>query len=306
MRVCFGGTLYGNINTAVCLGNFDGIHIGHMEVLKVLINESRSRGFTSTLYNFTVHPDNVLQKHTPTPILTTIDKKIELLSKTALDFLYFDIFDFEYSRQSAEDFVKNIIVGRFGAMLVVVGEDYRFGYRAAGDVDYLRRSATKFGFELHTVSPVILNKQTVSSTYIRQLIQEGSVDNAAAYLGRHYSLSGKVVQGKGLGREIGYPTANIYPLKYAAIPEYGVYITKTGINGELHKSVSNIGIKPGFNSGMPVIETHIIDFNSDIYGIDIEIFFWEKIRDELSFDCPHDFKLQINKDVDNAKHYFEM
>lgn len=304
MEVCFGDILSDRFETAVALGNFDGLHIGHMAIIETVINESRSRGLTSTLYNFTEHPKNIFKKAPPTLMLTTAQKKMEILKDTCLDILYFDTFDKYYALQTPQRFIKNVLLARLGAKFVVVGEDYRFGHKAKGDIEMLKNLGEVHGFDVKVIPPVKLENKVVCSTYIRELIQKGLVKDATKHLGRFYSINGEVVRGKSIGRQLGYPTANIFPSDCIVLPKSGVYITKTAVDGMKYKSVTNIGIKSGFNNGMPVVETHIIDFRGNIYGIDIEIFFVERLRDEIVFGTMQDLRAQIEEDVKRTKNYF--
>ncbi|MCR4434586.1 MAG: bifunctional riboflavin kinase/FAD synthetase [Clostridiales bacterium] len=288
----------------VGLGNFDGLHIGHMALINVLIRESKLNGLKSLVYTFTKHPENIIRKKLFTTILTSVDKKVELLGETALDYLYFDEFDESYSRVKPEDFIKNILVDRLQVKLAVAGFNYRFGYRGEGDVDLLKEFGRKYGFRVIIIPKIIIGEDIVSSTLIRQSVARGDMDRVFNLMGRHYSLSGRVEKGKQLGNTLGFPTANIYPEDYLTLPGHGVYVTKTLINGVLHNSVTNIGKNPTFEGQDRVsIETHILDFDGDIYGQWMEVFFILKLRGEKKFKGKDELVRQIRLDAEKTREY---
>jgi len=278
------------------LGNFDGVHIGHAKLINTLVKECKSRGLKSIVYTFDKHPENIIRRKLITPQITTNKKKIELMYNFELDYLYFASFDEYFSRLHAEDFVKKVLVDKFGISLAVVGHDYRFGFRGTGDVKLLEKLGEKYGFKVIVIQPVIYEDNIVSSTYIRKYLIHGEISNATKMLGRNYSIQGLVIHGRKLGTRIGVPTANLLPEKYLVLPRNGVYLTKTLVNGTLYKSITNIGKNPTFNLDTISVETHIIDFEEDLYSQMIEVFFYKWIRGERKFKGIEELKLQLIKD----------
>ncbi|PYG88418.1 riboflavin kinase/FMN adenylyltransferase [Ruminiclostridium sufflavum DSM 19573] len=294
-----------NCSTGVGLGNFDGLHIGHMALINTLIREAKLNGLSSVVYNFTKHPENILRKKLITPLLLTEQKKIDLLSEICLDYLYFDEFNEVFSRLSPEDFVRLILINRLHIKLAVVGYDYRFGYQGQGDTDFLKELGKKYGFRVIVVSPITCENEIISSTRIRELVINGELETAYKLLGRNYSITAKVVNGRRVGNTIGYPTANIHPERFLVLPANGVYITKTLIDGKFYNSMTNVGYNPTFEDcKQKNVETHIIDFNQDIYGKKIEVFFLKKIRNERKFESVEHLIQQISKDMLEAREYF--
>lgn len=294
-------------STAVGLGNFDGLHLGHRTLVDTLISEAETNELESILYTFTKHPENILRKKLFTPLLTTVGKKIQLLSGTALNYVIFDEFDEKFSRMKPESFVKDVLLDRLGAGLVVAGFDYRFGYMGQGDIELLKEYGKKFGFRVVVIPPVRIGDKKVSSTIIRSFVSEGDMENVRKFLGRYYSVTGEVLDGKHIGRKIGFPTANLIPEEYLVMPRDGVYATKTLYNGELYNSLTNIGRNPTFG-GVPetTVETHMLDFDRDIYKSNIEVFFLKKLRNEKKFNNGAELAEQIRRDIQAAREYFEL
>ncbi len=294
-------------DTGVGLGNFDGLHIGHMALINTLIRETQLNGLASVVYNFTKHPENILRKKLITPLLLTEQKKIDLLSEISLDYLYFDVFNEEFSRLSPENFVKQVLIDKLHIKLAVVGYDYKFGYQGQGDITLLKELGKKYGFRVIVISPIKCENEIISSTRIRELIINGDLETAYKLLARNYSITAEVVSGRRIGNTIGYPTANIHPERFLVLPANGVYITKTLLDGKFYNSMTNVGFNPTFEDcKQKNVETHIIDFNKDIYGKKIEVFFLKKIRNERKFESVEHLIQQISKDMLEAKEYFSM
>jgi riboflavin kinase/FMN adenylyltransferase len=293
--------------TGVGLGNFDGLHIGHMTLINTLISESKFIGLDSVVYTFSKHPENMLRKELFTPLLTTVSKKIQLLGETSLSYMYFDEFNETFSRMKPESFVKNVLVDKLNIRLAVAGFDYRFGYKGQGDVKLLEKLGKKYNYTVIVIPPVKIDNEVVSSTLIRSNVAKGNMDRVFKLLGRHYSITGKVQNGRRIGSTLGFPTANIHPERYLTLPQKGVYITKTLIDGELYEGVTNVGSNPTVSEQNFVsIETHIFDFDKDIYGEDIEVFFISKVRSEKKFKSKDELVKQVNKDIQAAKDFFYM
>lgn len=288
--------------SGVGLGNFDGLHIGHMALIQTLIKECRLNELDSVVYTFTKHPENILRKKLFTPLLTNVNKKIELLNETSLRYICFEEFNEEFSRMKPESFVKNVLVDRLNVKLAVAGFDYRFGYKGEGNIDLLKELGKVYNFKVIIIPPIKIDDKIVSSTLIRQNVAKGDMDEVFQLLGRHYSITGNVEQGRCIGNTIGFPTANIIPEKYLILPHDGVYVTKTLLNDTLYSSVTNIGKNPTFEDQDWVsVETHLLDFDKNIYGEKIEVFFIAKIRGEKKFKSKEELLDQINKDVIYAR-----
>ncbi|NLC69409.1 MAG: bifunctional riboflavin kinase/FAD synthetase [Clostridiaceae bacterium] len=267
------------------LGNFDGLHIGHMTLVNILISESKLNNLHSMIYTFTEHPNNILKNKPDVPILITTEKKTQLLSNLELDYLFYEEFDETFSRLQPEEFIKEILVRYFDIKLAVVGFDYVFGHKGRGNAGLLKKLGQKYGFKVIVIPPIKVNNNIVSSTLIRECISCGDMENALYFLGRHYSVTGTVKRGKGIGSELGFPTANISTGGHILLPACGVYITRTLVNGNMYKSVTNVGMNPTINPGNTKVdvETFILDFDEDIYDKQVEVFFVKKIRDEKRF-----------------------
>lgn len=309
MKVIYGANENFKTNkfSGIGLGNFDGLHIGHMALVNTLIRESKLNGIESVIYTFTKHPENILRKKLFTPLLTTVNKKVELLGETALDYLFFDEFDETYSRLKPEAFVKNVLVDKLKARLVVAGFNYRFGYMGQGDANLLKELGKTNNFKVVIIPPIKIDNEIVSSTLIRQYVAKGQMDRVFRLLGRHYSITAKVQTGRRIGSRIGFPTANIHPEDYLILPNNGVYITKTMIDGVLYKSVTNIGKNPTFEElEKAAVETHILDFDEDIYGKVIEVFFISKIRGEKKYKDVNALIEQIRDDVRKAREFLSI
>jgi len=288
----------------VGLGNFDGLHRGHMALINTLIHECHVNNLHSVIYTFKKHPEHILRKELFTPLIMTMDHKAMLLEKTGLESLFFQEFNEEFSRIPAESFVEEILINKLRTKLVVVGFNYRFGYMGKGDAEFLKKMGKKFGFKVIVIPPVKVGKEVVSSTLIRQYIMKGQMEKAFELLGRYFSVPGKVVSGQKIGSKMGFPTANIIPEKFLVIPAAGVYITRTRYQGKWYDSVTNVGKSPTIKSGNEItVETHMIEFAGELYGEDIEVFFLKKLRNEKQFRTRDELINQIKLDIEKAKMY---
>ncbi|NTV90182.1 MAG: bifunctional riboflavin kinase/FAD synthetase [Clostridiales bacterium] len=307
MEVIFGRNSEIDIQgpTGVGLGNFDGLHVGHMALINTLISESRLNRYNSLLYTFTKHPENILRKKLFTPLLTTVNKKIQLLSETQLKYLDLEEFDEYFSHMKPEDFVKEVLVGKLKARLAVAGFDYRFGYRGQGNIDMLAELGKHYGMKVIVISPIKIDNTVVSSTLIRESVAKGDMEKVFKLLGRHHSITGEVQTGRQVGSKIGFPTANLHPEPYLILPQNGVYITRTLLDGEFYPSITNVGLNPTFGDVSNVkVETHIINFKRDIYNRNIEVFFLSKLRGEKKFKSKEELIAQIQSDLAVTREYF--
>jgi len=292
-----------NFSKGIGLGNFDGLHIGHMTLIDTLIKVSEDEKISSMVYTFTSHPENILRKKLITPLIITKNKKIDILKDTKLNYLYFEEFDENFSRINPENFIKDVLVEQLRAKLVVVGFDYRFGFKGKGDVNLLEMKSKEYKYKLKIIPPVRLVDNVISSTTIREKIRNGDMKSAFELIGRHFSLSGVVIHGRQMGRKLGFPTANILPDDYLVVPKFGVYITKSFVSGKYYNSVTNIGINPTFPNKGFSMETYIVDFDKDIYNTKIEVFFIERLRNELKFASMEELTNQMKIDIENAIKY---
>ncbi len=287
--------------TAVAVGAFDGVHIGHQALLKRLLEESETFGIPAVVVTFTPHPQVALGDGT-FRALSTDEERIALLEEQGIPDLLVLQFDAALANMSARQFVQDVLVERLRMRVAVVGSSHSFGARREGDVDYLWQLGASFGFSVVVVEPLKIEGERVCSSRIRELISAGQVDVAARMLGRYYSVAGQVIPGDGRGESLGFPTANVRYEETKLLPGNGVYATKTLTpDGELLDSVTNVGVVPTFKEGQVLVETHILNFNQPLYGQRLEVRFVRKIRDERKFYLKETLQRQIAADVRKAK-----
>ena len=290
--------------TVVTIGTFDGVHIGHQKIIKHLINTGKSKGLKSVILTFFPHPRMVLQKDSNIKLINTIDERRNILDDLGLDYLVVKKFTHEFSRLSAENFVKGILVEELNAKKVIIGYDHRFGRNRNADINDLKTFGETFGFEVEEISAQDINDVAVSSTKIRLALMDGEIHKANAYLGYNFMLTGKVTKGKSLGKEFGFPTANIeIEEDYKIIPKQGSYIVNSMIKDTLVYGMMNIGVNPTVNGSKQTIEVHFFDFDDDIYEDTIKIDLLHRIRDEEKFESLEALKLQLAKDKETAIEY---
>jgi riboflavin kinase/FMN adenylyltransferase len=286
-----------NKPTIVTIGTFDGVHLGHKKILKQLIENATAENYESLVLTFFPHPRTVLNEGTEMKQLNTLDEKIFLLENLGIDNLVIHPFDKEFSRLTADEFVKNVLVDTFKLKKIVIGYDHRFGRNRTADINDLVKFGKRFGFEVEQILAEELNQVSISSTKIRKALEEGNIDLANNYLGYNYCLTGIVSKGKQLGRTIGYPTANIkIEEDYKLIPQNGVYIAKSKIDGKFIYGMVNIGTRPTVDGTSQTIEIHFFDFNRDIYNTNITISLLKRIRSEQKFDSLDALKKQLALD----------
>lgn len=280
----------------IALGSFDGVHLGHRKLIELLKEESKLYGTGSMVYTFHTHPRKILMPDKHIYLITDNKKRAEIMEDMGVEMLYLEDFN-KVKDMSAEAFVKNILVERFSVKSVIVGYNYRFGIKGEGNSETLRQYGEKYGFKVNVVEAVEVNGHSVSSSLIRHIIRSGNVDKVADYLGRDFSVHGEVIYGKQNGEVMGIKTANIDIKKDITLPKKGVYHTSTVVSGKLYKSISNIGFNPTFDGESLSVETHLIGFNDNIYGEEIEIFFHKHTRDESKFASMEELVKQIQKDI---------
>lgn len=282
--------------TAVAMGNFDGLHKGHMKLLSMLMDVSQDNGLHSMVYTFDVHPVNAIKGANTLKLIADNEYKEELLSACNLDTLFFEKFE-DVKDLSPEEFVRDILVEKLNMKVAVVGLHNHYGKNSEGDVKLLRELGQKYGFLVHMIKPLYFDDVLCSSTKIRECIENGDVEMAAELLGRPFKITKPVVVGKKLGRELGYPTANMIPEPGQLIPKDGVYATNAYVDGAAYKAITNVGNDPTVgDDGKLQVETHIIGFDGDVYNETLEIEFLYKIRDEQKFDNMEALKAQLAED----------
>ena len=284
----------------VALGNLDGVHLGHQAVLARAVEEARAREGRVVAATFWPHPRSVLGVGEQTGLLTTMDLRREALARYGADETYVITFDRDLSKKSPEEFVRDVLVGEIGASAVVVGENFRFGYRASGDVGDLGRLMRGFGGEAYAVE-VRGSRGEISSTRIRALLAEGDVNEAAKLLGRPYVVRGEVVVGDRRGRTIGFPTANVLPDPSVVVPGHGVYACLVTVEGETYQACTNVGVAPTFARAESRVEAYLLDFEGDLYGRVVDVGFVQRIRAERRFSGIGELKEQIGRDVGEAR-----
>jgi len=300
-------TLYGISNlkksskpSAVSVGIFDGVHIGHKEILSQLIRYSKRRNLQSVVVTFDPHPAKVLKKGQPVAAITSLGHRLRLLEKSSVDKCLVISFDKAFAKKSAHDFVDKLLVDKLNMKALIVGGTFSFGREQVKTIPALKKIADKFGFKLMPVKPKHFRKRTISSSLIRHLIEKGRLKTAESLLSRPVSILGTVIKGRKRGRIIGFRTANINP-HHEAIPPGGVYAAHTVLDKKRYKSVVNIGRRPTFNEKEPSIEVHIFGINRDIYGKDIEVLFKKRLRSERRFKNENHLRAQIIKDAHLAQ-----
>ena len=290
------------MNEVVALGNFDGVHLGHQAVLRRAVEEGRRRGGRIVAATFDPHPRAVLGTGIQPKLLTTLELRREALLRYGAEEVRVIRFDEELSRKSPEEFVREVLVGELGADVVVVGENFRFGHEAAGDVEVLARLMRLSGGEAYAV-PVRSEdgERGINSTRIRELVARGEVAGAGRLLGRPYVVRGEVVEGDRRGRSIGFPTANVLPDQVQVVPGRGVYAGFARVGENMHAACTNVGVAPTFERGEGRVEAHLLDFEGDLYGTIMDVSFVWRIRLEKRFSGVQELKAQIARDVDEAR-----
>lgn len=282
--------------SAVALGVFDGVHLGHRAILGTALTRARAGGLEAVVCTFDPHPMEVLQPdRAPRPI-TTLDERLTLIGATGVDAVVVLAFTRELASVEPEAFVKDVLLGRLRAREIVVGYDHRFGRGARGDARLLQALGDRLRFKAHVVPPMTMQGEAVSSTGIRAALQRGDVDTAARALGRPYSIAGPVTAGAGRGRTLGFPTANIEAERPVLLAR-GVYRARLHVDDRQHAAVVNIGVRPTFGETVLAVEAHLLDFSGDLYGRRVRLDVLERLRDEMRFASVEDLKAQVTRDI---------
>ena len=288
----------------LALGNFDGLHRGHMKIIDRVRRRAGERGGTPAAMTFDPHPPRVLRPDKAPPLLMTGPQKLEALERAGMQGVALVRFTPELSTWEPEVFVRTVLVEWLRVVEVWVGANFLFGHNRAGTFSVLRTLGARYGFRAEKIDPVRYKEFVVSSTRIRRLVSEGRVDEAAALLGHHYFIDGTVSRGAGRGRELGFPTANILTGN-EHLPPAGVYATLATIGGVVRPAVTNIGLRPTFGDvDIPVIETHVLGFDKDLYGSELRLAFVQRLRDERAFGDVDALREQIEADIRSAQRLF--
>jgi riboflavin kinase/FMN adenylyltransferase len=292
--------------TIVTIGTFDGVHLGHQKIVAQITKNAHALNCESLVLTFFPHPRMVLQEGTEMKQLNTLNEKIALLDNLGIDNLVVHPFDKEFSRLTAEEFVKKVLVDVFNIKKIIIGHDHRFGRNRTATIDDLINFGETYGFEVEQISAKEINEVAISSTKIRNALLEGNIELAANYLGYDYSFTGIIIKGKQLGRTIGYPTANItIEEDYKLIPNNGVYIAKSVLNGKTVFGMMNIGTRPTVDGTKQTIEINFFDFKQDLYGQKITISLLHRMRSEQKFESLDALKNQLGKDKKTALSFIE-
>ncbi|OQY25950.1 MAG: riboflavin biosynthesis protein RibF [Anaerolineaceae bacterium 4572_32.1] len=288
-------------NTVLTIGSFDGVHRGHQHLVGRILQQAREKDMLAGLITFYPHPAAILSPHKAPTFLTTPGEKIALLEKLGLDLVAILPFDHQMAHTSARDFMLDV-KKHLCLQELWIGPDFALGQKREGNLPVLRALGQQLGFSVRPIEPFLWEGKIISSTRIRRHLAAGQVRQAASLLGRYPSLSGEVVSGAGRGRQLNIPTANLAVRPDRAMPANGIYAVYAVLGQERYPGVTNIGVRPSFADGARTIETHILDFSENIYGIDLVIEFVERLRDEQQFNSAEELIAQIRQDIEQAKH----
>jgi riboflavin kinase/FMN adenylyltransferase len=291
-------------NTVVTFGKFDGIHLGHQQLIDIVISYKK-QGLTAVMFSFLLHPGNLFSDK-EFELIYTEEEKLAKLNHTGIDVLVSYPFTQETRSMDPEDFIKEIIVDKLDAKVIVVGEDFHFGIHRRGDVNLLKEFEDIYGYKVIACEKKKWKSEIISSSTIRGALKEGNIEAVNAMLGQPYTIRGEVVQGRKIGRTLGMPTTNLVPPSSKLLPPCGVYASKTLIDGEYHPGVTNIGYKPTVGEEEYIgVETFIFDYNNDLYGKMIEVELFSYIRPEYKFGSLEELMQRMHEDIKVAQQYFK-
>lgn len=291
--------------TAVTIGTFDGVHLGHRKIIKRLTTIAKEKQLDSALLTFFPHPRMVLQQSNDLKLINTIEEKKQLLAKTGLDHLIIEPFTLDFSRLTAKEYIEEYLVKHLNAGVIIVGYDHRFGRNRTANIEDLKTFSKEYNFEVIEISKQDVDDVAISSTKIRSAIQNGEIDLANRYLTEPFMLTGKVVKGKQLGKSLGYPTANLQIEEdYKILPNKGVYVVKAEIDEKWYFGMMNIGNNPTIAEGNhKSVETYFFDFDGNLYNQTLQIQMLKRIRDEKKFDSVEALKSAMERDEIYSKKF---
>jgi riboflavin kinase / FMN adenylyltransferase len=297
---------YSKNNSVVTIGTFDGVHIGHQKIIERLVNIAKNENLQAVVLTFFPHPRMVIQKDANLKLINTIGEKSKLLENLGVNNIVIKEFTLEFSRLTALEFVRDILVNKLKVKHIIIGYDHHFGRNRTANINDLKEFGEEYDFEITEISAQDIAEVTVSSTKIRKALMNGDIKEANSFLGYHFMLTGKVVKGKSLGKQIGFPTANLcIDENYKLIPKNGSYIVKSEFEEKTVFGMMNIGINPTVNGKKQSIEVHFFDFDKDIYEKKIEIQMLERLRDEQKFNSIASLKAQLFKDKKQSLDYIQ-
>jgi riboflavin kinase/FMN adenylyltransferase len=290
---------------ALTVGNFDGVHLGHRAMLRLLEREAREQRLISCVMSFEPHPREFFSPDQAPARLSSLREKLEQLAELGVDQVHVRRFDYDFARVTADEFIQSVLVDGLGVRWMLVGDDFRFGARRQGDFATLRHAGARQGFEVARMESFSIDGIRVSSTAVRERLARGDLVGAARLLGRPYSISGRVVEGDGLGRQLGFPTANVQ-MRHNRPPLTGIFVADVlGLGEQPLEAVASLGVRPTVKAaGAPVLEVHLFDFSRDIYGRHLQVRFLHKLRDEERYSGIEALKHQIARDAENARAFF--
>jgi riboflavin kinase / FMN adenylyltransferase len=285
------------------VGNFDGLHLGHQKILRQVIEHAQAQRAIAGVITFDPHPLKVLRPGQAPPMVETIGQRLERFAAIGLDAALVLHFDRALAALSPEEFVRGVLVEELKTAAVLVGQNFRFGHKQAGNVETLTDLGRRFGFAVHVVDPVVIDGEFVSSTAVRNAVAEGRVAHAARLLGRPFALTGEIVRGAGRGSAVLFPTLNL-AAEQELLPKVGVYATETRVERRLYRSATNVGFRPTFDGTLLGVESHLFDFSQEVTEGRLEVRFWERLRDEKKFSGPAELRAQIAADLHETRDYF--
>ena len=290
---------------AAALGTFDGLHLGHLALIRELKNKAEEQGLHSLVYTFTSVPSELFTKKKMPARLFTLEEKIQAFENVGIDYLVLMDFDKQYAAMPEDEFIRRL-KDELHMRRLVVGFNITYGKNATGNAKRLKQEGIKYGFAVDVIEPVLVEGRPVSSSRIREAVARGEMQQAAALLGRCYSVTGPVVEGKRVGRTIGFPTINLHTEPEKLLPSNGVYAGCAHIGGRVLPGVTNVGLNPTFADGRMHVETHLFGFDEGLYGEQVTLEFVRKIRNEIKFESKEMLKAQIEKDIVEAKKILEI
>jgi riboflavin kinase/FMN adenylyltransferase len=292
----------GNRNVCLAIGVFDGVHLGHQQIIRQTINDARQHDAQAVVITFDKHPNAVVAPDRVPPQIFSRSQKWRAIAALGADALLEIHFDKGFSEQSGEAFIRGLVFGTGKIKSICVGADFVFGHKRSGNVELLRRLGAALGFQVHGLAAVALDGQAVSSTRIREMIRAGNFDAASQMLGRPYAICGPVVKGDQLGQKIGFPTANL-SVPQLILPPNGVYAACAAVKGQFYRAALNIGVRPTVATSQPElrVEAHLLDFQGGLYGEELELQMLAKLRDERRFGSVEELREQIRQDVASVR-----
>jgi riboflavin kinase/FMN adenylyltransferase len=288
--------------TAISLGNYDGVHLGHRVILERTISFAKNANIPSIAVTFDPVPKKVLQPQIAPPLIQTLQQRLAKLESVGMEHTIIVHFSTEFAQKSPEEFVQQFLIDKLRVQYFVVGENFSFGHQKQGNLSLLKKMGSANDFQVVGIPEVYKNGVRISSSQIREFIQEGRMQEASDFLGSPFALTGTIVEGEHLGGKIGIPTANL-DFENEIVPAKGVYVSRASLNGQTYCSVTNVGVRPTFQGKRLTVEAHLLDFSGELYGSRMELHFLHKLRDEMRFAGVDELKAQIQSDIEQTKKF---